>query len=234
MSYLDFAAIAAFLERHSADLRGIVGYSRGQWTKGDLFGEACLAADDLAGKQGHALDLDAPADTDRLLRRLRSLARQAGGVLRNAERPDQSTSFHDERGPRSWDRLGGSQGEHPLALLEALEAAAPEPVPVDPYHSEIAAWQWLLEHFDRRMADIAGFLLISASWCRARRRHARHCAVTQWPLPHHLLVGEDDARAIQPWRKFKLPARNATASAQLALDFWCRPLQPARGQLWLL
>jgi hypothetical protein len=84
------------------------------------------------------------------------------------------------------------------------------------------------------MADIARFLLISVSWGHARRRHARHCAVSQWPLPHHLLVGADDANAIQPWRKFKLPARDTTASGQLALDFRCRPQQPARGQLWLL
>ena len=40
MSEFDFAAIAAFLERHAENLRGILGYSKGQWSKGDLYGEA--------------------------------------------------------------------------------------------------------------------------------------------------------------------------------------------------
>ena len=233
MSDFDFKAIDVFLERNATTLSGIVKYSRGQWAKGDVHGEACLAALDLGAKRGRALDLDEPMDADRLLRRLRSRARSAGGVLRSAERPDQFTP-DAERGPRSWDRLAPDEAEHPLSLLEALESVVPEMQPIDPYHSEVAAWRWLVELFERRMADIAAFLLISTSWCRLRRRRARHYASTQWQLPHYLLVGEDDSNAIQPWRKFKLPARDGAAPGQLAMDFWSRPLQPASGQLWLL
>ncbi|WP_159016587.1 hypothetical protein [Cognatiluteimonas profundi] len=234
MSNLDFAAIAAFLDGYAAELKGILGYSRGQWDKGDLYGEACLAAIALGDKQGCALDLDDLEDVDRLLRRLRSRARSAGGVLRSAERPDQFAPDAGERGPRSWDRLAPNEAEHPLSLLEALESVVPEPEPVDPYHSETAAWRWLVERFDRRMVDIAAFLLISTSWCRVRRRRARHRASTQWQLPHRLLVGGADTNAIQPWRKFKLPARDPAAPGQLVLNYWTRPKQPARGQLWLL
>lgn len=234
MPDLDFAALAAFLERHAATLDGIVRYSRGQWAKDDLPGEACLAAIELGDRQGRALDLDDPVDADHLLRRLRSRARSAGGVLRSAERPDQFSPDAGERGPRSWDRLVPNAAEHPLSLLEALESTVPEREPVDPYHSETAAWRWLVERFDRRMVDIAAFLLISTSWCRMRRRRARHRANTQWQLPHHLLVGDDDSNAIQPWRKFKLPARDAAAPGQLVIDYWKRPAQPAVGQLWLL
>jgi hypothetical protein len=234
MTPFDFVVLAAFLKRNAPKLGGIVSYSRGQWTMGDVEGETCLTAIDLGDKRGAALDLDDPQDEELLLRRLRSRARSAGGVLRGAEHPDQHSSDEDVRSPRSWEKLAGSGGEHPLSLLEALESAVPEPEPVDPYHSETAAWSWLLQHFDRRMKHIAEFLLISASWCRQRRRRARHRAETQWQLPHQLLVGEDDAHAIQPWRKFKLAARRSEDGGQVAIDLWNRPMQPERGQLWLL
>lgn len=233
MSAFDPAVLAAFLKRNATKLGGIVRYSHGQWAKSDIQGEAYLAAIDLGDKRGRALDLDDPQDEELLLRRLRSGARSAGGVLRGAERPDQY-SADEVRGPRSWETYEGNGGEHPLSLLEALASAAPEPEPVDPYHSEIAAWRWLLQHFDRRMKNIAEFLLISTSWCRQRRRRARYHAENQWQLPHQLLVGEDDAQAIQPWRKFKLPTREVEEVEQLAIDLWHRPLQPVRGQLWLL
>ena len=126
MSNLDFAAIEAFLDGNAAELKGIVGYSRGQWAKGDLYGEACLAAIELGDKRGRALDLDALEDVDRLLRRLRSRARGAGGVLRGAERPDQFAPDGAERGPRSWETLVSNDAEHPLSLLEALGSAVPE------------------------------------------------------------------------------------------------------------
>ncbi len=233
MSDFDFAALAAFLERNAAALRGMVRHSRGQWAMSDLQGEACLAAIELGDKRGYALDLDDPVDAERLLRRLWSRARNVGGVLRNAERPDQA-SFDDEgHGPRSWERIAPSATENPLSLLEALESATPEPAPIDPYHSETAAWNWLLRRFNRRTRDIAAFLLISTSWCGQRRRRARHRADTQWQLPHRLSV-EDDDLAIQPWRKFKLPTQAIDSTGQLAINFWNVPAQPVRGQLWLL
>ena len=77
------------------------------------------------------------------------------------------------------------------------------------------------------------FLLISTSWCRQRRKRALRHLDAQQQLPHRMCVDEDDA-AIQPWRRFKLPARAKPDEGQLALDFWCRPMQPERGQLWLL
>ena len=233
MSDFDFAALAAFLERTAAHHHGIVSYSRGQWTMADLHGEACMAAIELGNKRGYALDLDDPADAERLLRRLWSRARNAGGVLRKAERPDQASSEDEGRGPRSWERIAAAAAENPLSLLEALESAAPEPTPIDPYHSETAAWNWLLHRFNRRTRDIAAFLLISTSWCRERRRRARHRANTQWQLPHRLSVGDDDL-AIQPWRKFKLPTQTEDPTEQLAINFWNVPAQPVRGQLWLL
>ncbi len=235
MSEFDFAAIAVFLERNAESLRGILGFSKGQWSKDDLYGEACVAAADLGEKQGTPLDLGNPADADRLLRRLRSRARSAGGVLRGAERPDQASGDHDARGPRAWDRIPQRQDdvEHPLSLLEALESPVPEPAPIDPYHSETAAWNWLLHRFNRRMREIAAFLLISTSWCRERRRRARSRAGVQWQLPHRLCVG-DDERAIQPWRKFKLPSPPPDDPHQLSFDYRNKPAQPASGQLWLL
>lgn len=235
MPEFDFAALDAFLERHATTLAGIVGYSRGQWSKDDLHGEACMAAIELRDKHERTFDLDDLLDAEQLLRRLRSRARSAGGVLRSAARLDQAAPGDEEHG-HHWllDRLVADDGEHPASLLEAFATAAPEPEPVDPYQSETAAWRWLVERFDRRMADIAGFLLISVSWCHVRRRRARHRAASQWQLPHSLLVGEDGANAIQPWRKFKLPARDPAAAGQLAMDYWNRPAQPASGQLWLL
>ena len=58
-------------------------------------------------------------------------------------------------------------------------------------------------------------------------RALRHLDAQQ-QLPHRMCVDEDDA-AIQPWRRFKLPARAKPDEGQLALDFWCRPMQPERG-----
>jgi hypothetical protein len=233
MSNFDFAALAAFLERTAVNQRGIINYSRGQWTIDDLHGEACMAAIEMGDKRGYALDLDDPADAEQLLRRLWNRARSAGGVLRNAERPDQASSDDEGRGPRSWERVSPKEAEHPLSLLEELKCGKPAPAAIDPYHSEAAAWNWLVHRFNRSTRDIAAFLLISSSWCRKRRRRARHHLGTQWQLPHCLSV-EDDELAIQPWRKFKLPTQVVDPTTQLAMNFWSIPAQPAFGQLWLL
>jgi len=84
------------------------------------------------------------------------------------------------------------------------------------------------------MADVAAFLMISVSWGYACCRGARHQAMTQWPLPHGLSIGEDDS-ALRPWRSFKLdPRASRECVEQLALDYWHRPEQPGEGQLWLL
>src|SRR3954453_8049815 len=112
MSGFDFTALDAFLERTAADHRGIVSHSHGEWTMGDLHGEACLAAIELGDKRGYALDLDDPADAERLLRRLWNRARSARDKLHSAERPDQASSGDEGRGPRSWERIAPTTAEN--------------------------------------------------------------------------------------------------------------------------
>lgn len=227
------ADLVAFLARHADELRGIVAYSQRQWGHEDLPSEAFVARADISGKLGRTLDLNDPDDACLLLKRLRSLARRAGGVLRNASRPDQA-SRDDESGERSWDRYVIGDSEDAPSLLEKIESPeAPEQAPIDPYYSESTAWLWLRHRFNHSTREIAAFLLISASWCRQRRKRAQRRLETQLQLPHRLQTGDDDS-AIQPWRKFKLPARTKTDDGQLALDFCHTPLQPKRGQLWLL
>jgi len=225
----------SFLQRHATELAAIARWSRGEYTLGDVQNDAYVRAYDLGAKRGHPLDLEDADDAALLLRRLRNHFRYADVVVRRAQRLDHAAAGDGDRG-HHWlmDVLAADNGEHPLSLLEALESYAPEPELPGPYHSEIAAWQWLLERFDRRMADIATFLLISVSWCHACRRRARHRAGMQWPLPHDLLISDDEIGAIQPWRKFKLPTRVLVAPSQLTLDYWNQPSQPRAGQLWLL
>ena len=230
----DLGAIADFLQRHDYKLSWIIRDSGGLWERDDLTAEVILALHDLCTTGNPVLDLCADEDATLLLRQLRRRANQAGRGLRNPVRPDQAESGEGWRpGMLGWDQFTGDEGEHPLSLLEALESPQPEPREFDPYHSETAAWNWLLHRFERRTRDIATFLLISTSWCRVRRRRAWHRANAQWQLPHYLLVGDDEL-AIQPWRKFKLPPTQANDPLQLCLDYWSRPLQPDRGQLWLI
>src|SRR5690606_16974349 len=68
MAAPDPAAFAAFLERNVARLNRIVYYSCRQWAKGDVEGEAYLAAVDLGEKRGSALELHDPQDEELLLR----------------------------------------------------------------------------------------------------------------------------------------------------------------------
>lgn len=230
MHHADFDA---FLARHARELRGIVLASQGQWDFDDLLGEAFVAWAELSSASGHPLALDAPEDAALLLKRLKSLANRTGRVFRKASRSDQS-SREDEHGERGWDKYAIDDGEDALSLLETSESPeAPEPTPIDPYHSESAAWNWLWQRFHRSTREIAAFLLISSSWCRQRRKRALRRLDAQSQLPHRMQT-DDDATAIQPWRKFKLPPPARHADAQLALDFWCKPAQPERGQLWLL
>lgn len=155
--------------------------------------------------------------------------------MRYAARPDQAVQGEDWRpGMMGWEQLAADRGEHPLSLLDAIESPEPETPEFDAYHSETAAWHRLALRFESRMVDIAAFLLISTSWGYARRRRARHATAWQWPLPNPLDTDNDDS-ALRPWRKFKLPSRQRpTPATQRDFDFWRRPPQPDRGQLWLL
>ena len=225
-------AFAAFIERHDKPLREIARFSKGEATVDDVRNEAYVQAFELAVQRGSDFGFDIEADATQLLQHLRRHFDRAGRRARMTRHLEQPLGSEPDSCTLA-DLVPADEGDHPRSLLEAMEEPAPPERP-DPYHSETAAWRWLVERFDRRMSDIAAFLLISTSWCGVRRRRARHRAQTQWQLPHRMLVGQDDADAIQPWRKFKLPARGAGDEAQLALDYWPRPQQPERGQLWLL
>lgn len=234
MHAIDPIALETFLAQRKDELRRIVFHSQGQWSFGDIPGEAWMLALQLQQVLGRPLDLDNQEDAGLLLRKLRREANRAGGILRNARRPDQASPDDETNFERGWDHYASDDGAHPLSLLEALETPpAPEPAPVDPYHSESAAWSWLWHRFDRSTRGVAAFLLISTSWCRQRRKRALRHLDAQQQLPHRMRIDEDEA-AIQPWRRFKLPARAKPDEGQLALDFCCRPAQPERGQLWLL
>jgi len=228
-------AFESFIDRHAADFRRIAGASRGEWKAEDVRNEAWLLAFDLGESRGHPLDLDDLEDADLLVRYLHNhCVKYTERVVRHAVRLDHAASGDDERGDH-WlnDHLAANGGMHPLSLLEAMESRSSEQRHPDAYHSPAAGWVWLVSRFDNRMAAVASFLLISASWCRDRYRKARHDADTQWPLPHGLSLGDDDT-AIRPWRKFKLPEREPGVPGQLSLDYWNMPTQPASGQLWLL
>lgn len=228
------ASFEEFLARHKPDLRRILFRSQGQWSAGDLPGEAWIAALDLRQTLGRPLDLRRDEDAELLLRHLRTAAGKAGGVLRKAWRPDQAVAGEEGSLERGWDKYAIDDGASALSVLEALETGEPpEPPRIDTYHSESAAWNWLWHRFRRSTRDVATFLLISASWCRQRRKRALRHLDTQQQLPHRMCLTDDDT-AIQPWRKFKLPPRARSDEGQLALDFLCLPAQPERGQLWLL
>lgn len=236
MSDTPVRGFESFLERHSPDLARIARASRGEWQVDDVRNQAWLLAFDLGRKHDQPLDLDNPDDALLLIRHLYNHCVKYGEtVVRYARQLDHSDDRDDDRG-QHWlkDRLIADEGEHPLSLLEAMESATPEPDDPDAYHSAAAAWIRLLQRFDQRMGHIAEFLLISVSWCYACRRQAHHQAVTQWPLPHGLLIGIDET-ALRPWRRFKLPATRPTNDPrQLRFDYWTQPPQPPGGQLWLL
>ena len=226
MSTSDFTSFQEFLSLQEAELRRIVFRSQGYWSAGDIPGEAWIAALDLQDKLGRPLNLQTCGDADLLLRKLRSAAYKAGEILRGAWRPDQAA--HDEEGnlERGWDRYASDEGADALAWLEASETPQPpEPAPIDPYHSESAAWNWLWHRFGQSTRNIAAFLLISTSWCRQRRKRALKHLDSQQQLPHHMRFFVDET-AIQPWRKFKLPSRIKPDTKQPALDFCCTPAQP--------
>jgi hypothetical protein len=228
-------AFDSFLDRHAPDFRRIAGASRGEWKAGDIRNEAWLLAFDLGGSLGRPLDLDDPRDANLLIRHLYNhCVKYAERVVRHAVRLDHAASGDDDR-EQHWlnDRLAADGGAHPLSLLELLESDSTGRDVPDPYLSAAAGWAWLMARFDNKVAEVAGFLMISASWCYGCYGKARRDAESQWPLPHGLASGDDET-AIQPWRKFKLPDRGSGAGAnQLTLDYWAMPVQPACGQQWL-
>ncbi|WP_207780917.1 hypothetical protein [Cognatiluteimonas telluris] len=230
---VDDRAFASFLQQYVDDLDAIAGWSRGELTPGDVRNEAWIQAFDLGGDLGRRLDLEDTADATLLLQRLRRHCDRLRRTSRGTCPLDQPLGGPE--GPTRADFLADDDGAHPLSLLEAIEEEVVEPEFPGPRHSELAAWHWLALRFDRRMPQLADYLLISVSWCHARRRRARRRAVSQWPLAQALQneIGTAD-EALRPWRRFKLPPRHRPAANQLGLDYWCRPSQPMEGQLWLL
>jgi hypothetical protein len=230
------SAFDAFASIHAADFRRIAAASRGELSAGDVCNEAWLLALEIGERRGRALDLRHGDDAGLLIRYLYNhCVKYAERVVRHAVRLDHAARGDAERDDH-WlnDHLAADEGEHPLSLLESAETATAEPAAPDPYQSPAAGWIRLLQRFDRRMSDVADFLMISASWCYTCCRQASHEARTQWPLPHGLSVGDDDS-ALRPWRTFKLDPRfTGECEGQLAFDYWSRPDQPSEGQLWLL
>lgn len=225
-----------FLERHADDFPRISRASKGEWQADAVRGEAWLLAFDIGQKLGRPLDLERDDDASLLVRWLYNhCVKYCETVVRRAVRLDHAAE-DDEDGQPHWlmGRLTADEGHHPLSLLEAAESARAEPDAPDAYHSSAAAWLQLLQRFDRRMPDVAAYLMISLSWCYACCRHAHDLARAQWPLPHGLSI-EEDQDALRPWRVFKLPsAMPGDDPRQLALHYWTCPSQPASGQLWLL
>jgi hypothetical protein len=229
----DERSFASFLQQHSNELGAIARWSRGRLTLDDIHNEAWVQAFELGDARARSLDLEDAADASLLLACLRRHFDREHRLLRSGRSLDQSLDGFD--GPAYADLLAIDDGAHPLSLLEALEDEVPGQELPGPHHSEIAAWHWLALRFNRRTADLAAYLLISASWCGARRRRARGRAGAQWPLPNGLRPDGGDADdMLRPWRRFKLPPRQRPAPRQLHFDYWNRPTQPACGQLWLL
>lgn len=221
------------MSRHADALRDIARWSRGEANRDDIRNQIWLEATELEERLGRppALhDADDAAEVLRGVRRHFDRLQRAARGLRSIDQP-----LGDDAGPCYADLLAGDDGAHPLTLLESLEEPASQPALPAPCHSEVAAWHWLALRFDRRTVDLAAYLLISTSWCYARRRRARRRALAQQPLPQALPLDQrEQAAALQPWRKFKLPPRGRGTPDQLTFDYWRRPAQPARGQLWLL
>ena len=233
MPHVDADSLQAFLNHHAKALAWIVRDGNGAYERSDLESELFLILLEQQAS-GEAFTLDSGHDAACLLRELRRRFRP-DRAMRNAARPDHAAQGEDWRpGMVGWEQLAADGGAHPLSLLDAIESPEPEAPDFDAYHSETAAWHQLALRFERRMVDIAAFLLISTSWGYARRRRARRAATRQWPLPNPLDTGTDDG-ALRPWRKFKLPTRQRpTPATQTCFDFWHRPSQPDYGQLWLL
>lgn len=236
MDGISAEVFAAFLRDHDDDLKRIASASRREWSVDDVRNQAYVLAFDIGAKLGQPLDLANPDDALLLIRWLyNECVKYTETVVRYATRLDHADRGDDDR-DHHWlqDRLAADDGADPLSLLEADGTATPEPGDPNPYHSPAAAMVSLLQRFDQRMTDVAGFLLISLSWCYACCRQARLQASTQRSLPHELVVGTD-TEALRPWRRYKLPARKSPdRSGQLCFDYWNRPSQPTSGQLWLL
>ena len=157
-------------------------------------------------------------------------------VVRHAHRLDHAAPGDDD-GDRHWlvDRPVADDGAHPAQWLEASGAATPELEAPNPYHSPAAGWARLLQRFDNQMTGVADFLLIPTSWCHRCCHRALWLAHAPSPLPGLRNDGDPDD-VLRPWRSFRLPTRPPAEpfNGQPALDFWSRPPDPARGQMWLL
>lgn len=234
---IDDEAFQRFLDAHAANIRAISGATRGEWKPDDVRQQAWLLAVDLGDKHGRPLDLDDASDASLLVRSLYNhCTKYTERIVRHAHKLDHAAPGDDERG-HHWlfDQLVADGGEHPASLLEALESTQPEPPAPNPYHSPAAGWAGVMRRFDNRIALVADFLLISSSWCGRCYRRALWLAETQSPLPDLRNEGDPD-EALRAWRSFRLPARAPAGplDGQPALDFWSRPPDPARGQMWLL
>lgn len=231
----DFESITAFLQCHERQVARILFHAHGQLSHDDLASQAWLCAHDLCDELARLLDLTDEQDAALLMQALRRAADRQTRAAKHEWSLDKPVN--DEADASAFvDYLVSDDGAHALTFLLDMEEAAdasPEMELPDAYHSESAAWHWLALRFGNRTRDIAHFLLISASWCRKRRRRAYRHLASQRELPHTLTVS-DDKNALRPWRKFKLLSSARTDEAQFAFDFWPSPPQPARGQLWLL
>lgn len=234
MRTIDIETIERFISHHQSALAWCVRDSGGLWEAAELVSEIALHLLTPIHGEMVALDPDDASDAAELLKRLRASARRAAGGRARLVRPDQADTGADWRpGDLRWESLPSDEGAHPLTLLEAIEQSPTSELEFDPYHSELGAWHALAKRVGPRLREMACFLLISTSWCATCRRRARRRALVQHALPPPRVLYEDDDGALRPWRRFRLPRREARRPMQLPLSFGPHPRQPIREQLRL-
>lgn len=229
-----------FVTLRRKKLQQIAYRTRGECQLGDVENEAWQLAAEWGDLTGRPIDLNEPAQQDRLIAFLyQRLVRYTEVKLRGAIRLDHApdgTNWPDGIHP-VLAKMSANEGQDPLTILmqreDDTQAARSEP---DCHHSIASAFMHLLRHFDNQMPEVARHLLISPSWAYARCARSRlqaHCQES-------LCCASGGAFLPGPWRLFKLTMRPETYPEPVQLVFGFgfasgAPVDswPPRGQLGL-
>jgi len=175
-----------FIEHQEESIRRIARGTPDRLSPQDVAGEAYVAACEVGGQRGLAVDLREESEQQRILGRIYNrcvkFVRSRWWDVRLDHAP--RTSQTDDSSARPlWERLEAPPSSEPLAqLLEVEEQEASRNNAPQVAYSELSAYRTLLSRFESSIKQLAKHLSISPPTLRKRIRNAGKYASMQIPL----------------------------------------------------